>query len=333
MKPIAQLDNQHLTDPQGRKIGYLRLSLTPACPMRCSYCRPNIIDDLPDQATLNVDQIETLVRHLVEHWGLHKVRLTGGEPTVRRDRLQIIERLSCIEGLTDLAMTTNGLTLARDAQALQDVGLKLINISLDSLRTDTFENMTGIKGLPRVIQGIHAAMESGLTPIKINTVVLAGDNADQLPELVQFAAERDLEIRFIELMPMGPLANQWVDRYVPESQMRATLSPVISHWQPLEQGHDSARRFRVSLRNGQHATIGFITPMSCNFCDACNRLRLTASGDIYPCLMDQPRGNIMSAFTEQFDAKHFDTLLQQSLKDKAEEHPINGFTTMTILGG
>jgi cyclic pyranopterin phosphate synthase len=193
--------------------------------------------------------------------------------------------------------------------------------------------MTGVRGPDRVIEGIQAAKDAGLQPIRLNTVVLSGENEAELPDLVRFAADHKLEIRFIELMPMGPLADQWADRYVPEAAMRGQIDPIVRHWSPIEQGHGSARRFEVSLHDGRHATIGFITPMSCNFCAACNRLRLTSDGDVYPCLMDQPRGNIMSALTPRFDAQVFDQTLIDALQDKASEHPVNGFTIMTVLGG
>lgn len=322
-----------LSDRHGRQIGYLRLSLTPACPMRCTYCRPNVIKDMPGEQRMSADTIETMVRHLVTRWGLRKVRLTGGEPTVRRDLMEIIHRLSQIDGLEDLAMTTNGLTLARHAAAFRQAGLQRVNISLDSLRPDTFVRMTGVKGPQRVVAGIHAAMEAGLDPIRLNTVVLAGENEAELPELVRFAAERGLEIRFIELMPMGPLADQWAERYVPEAAMREQIDPIVKQWSAIDQGHDSARRYRLRLTDGRSVVVGFITPMSCNFCAACNRLRLTASGDVYPCLMDEPRGNIMDTLTPCFDNEQFDARLHDALQGKAPEHPVNGFTTMTVLGG
>ncbi len=322
-----------LTDLQGRSIGYLRLSLTGACSMRCTYCRPKIYADQSGDASMSPPVIEQVVRHLVNRWGLTKVRLTGGEPTLRRDLFEIIERLSAIDGLKDLAMTTNALTLARDAQSLRNAGLQRLNVSLDSLQPDVFERMTGAKGPRRVIEGIHAATEAGFPPIRLNTVVLAGENDEELPDLVRFAATLGLDIRFIELMPMGPLADQWAERYVPESVMRERLAAAIEQWQPLPQGHDAARRFRVQLDDGRWTTIGFITPMSCNFCAACNRLRLTAQGDVYPCLMDRPRGNVMPALKPHFDADRFDELLGEALKSKAAEHPVVGFATMTALGG
>lgn len=320
-------------DACGRRVGYLRLSLTPACPMRCSYCRPSIINDIPDVKHMSATHIEQVVRHLVTRWGLKKVRLTGGEPTVRKDLLEIIERVSTVQGLEDLAMTTNGLTLPKQAFALKRAGLKRLNISLDSLNPQTFERMTGVKGPERVIQGIDTAITAGLKPIRLNTVVLAGENDSQLLELIHFAADRKLTIRFIELMPMGPLADQWSHRFVDEARMKELIAPGVTSWQPLEQGHDAARCYRVSLLDGRWTTIGFITPMSCNFCAACNRVRITAAGEVYPCLMDEPRGSIAQAIYPTFDPDLFDELMLQCLRHKAPEHPVNGFTQMTILGG
>jgi cyclic pyranopterin phosphate synthase len=320
-------------DAHGRQIGYLRLSLTSACPMRCAYCRPKAITDPPGEQGMSAITIETMVRHLVAHWGLRKVRLTGGEPTMRRDLVDIIQRLSQISGLDDLAMTTNGLTLARDATTFCQAGLGRLNVSLDSLNPERFERMTGVNGRDRVVAGIHAAMKAGLQLIRLNTVVLAGENETELPDLVRFAAERSLEIRFIELMPMGPLSDQWADRYVPELAMRKWLNPIIRAWQALDQGHDSARRFIVELDDGHSAMVGFITPMSCNFCGACNRLRLTSHGDVYPCLMDEPRGNVRTALEPRFDPKQFDQFLRAALQAKSLEHPVTGFTAMTVLGG
>ncbi|MCG3138823.1 MAG: GTP 3',8-cyclase [Phycisphaerae bacterium] len=322
-----------LADRQGRTIDYLRLSLTPACPMRCLYCRPQILNDTGGLPIMSAAQIESMVRHLVQQWGIYKVRLTGGEPTTRPDLREIVERLSGISGLRDLAITTNGLTLVRDIADLARAGLQRVNISLDSLRTEVFERMTGVRGLDRVVAGIHAAMEAGLRQVRLNCVVLAGENDDELGELVQFASERGLEIRFIELMPMGPLADQWTRHYVPEKLMRSRLEQIGREWQQLPQGHDSARRYRVPLTNGRVVVIGFITPMSCDFCVSCNRLRITASGEVYPCLMDQPRGNVYSAVDPEFDGAELDRRLQQALDNKAPLHPATGFTPMTILGG
>lgn len=301
--------------------------------MRCVYCRPALLTRSSLPGRLTTDEIGSLVKHLVNEHGLTKVRLTGGDPTARPDLLDIIGRIAHINGIRDLAMTTNGLTLASHAQAYKRAGLNRVNVSLDSLDVDRFARMTGVDALPRVLDGIDAALDAGLSPVKINTVVLRNENLDDLPALVMFAASRGIEIRFIELMPMGPLADRWADRYVPAAQMRNALADITAGWQAVPQGSDSARVYDATLNDGRHARVGFITPMSCNFCSACNRLRITSDGSVYPCLMDQPRGNVADALRPRFDADRFDRLLSDALQAKAPEHPAVGVSVMTQIGG
>lgn len=301
--------------------------------MRCTYCRPTTYDNPSNELRLSPDEIESVVRHLADRHGLSKVRLTGGDPTSRPELVKIIERIASVPGIDDLAMTTNGLTLERMASRYRDAGLKRINISLDTLNTKRFEQLTGVNGLDRVLKGIDAAQRAGLTPIKINTVVVRGQNDNDLIDLVRFAACEGMEIRFIELMPMGPLADDWHTRYMPEVEIRKRLSDAMYFDAAMPQGHDAARRYRVTLDDGQCATVGFITPMSCNFCADCNRLRLAADGRIYPCLMDKPAGSLLSALRPRFDAEHIDTLLAEALTRKQPEHPAYGSAIMTTLGG
>jgi len=322
-----------MNDPDGRQIGYLRLSLTEACQMRCAYCRPGRLRPGGRSNQLTTREIESVVRHLVTQHGVHKVRLTGGDPTARPDLAEIIERIAAIDGVRDLALTTNGLVLDRYAADYRRAGLHRVNISLDSLDPDVFQQITGVDGLERVLGGIDAAVEAGLRPIRLNTVVLAGENDAELPDLVRFAAVRGLEIRFIELMPMGPLQDRWAERYVPEWQMRRRIDPVAEHWRPLLAGHSSARRYGLRMDEGQLATVGFISPMSCGFCAACNRLRLAADGTIYPCLMDRPRGSMLPALRPVFDGAFLDRLLQEALAAKAPRHPAAGMAVMAAVGG
>lgn len=322
-----------LADRFGRTVGYLRLSLTKACAMRCTYCRPAKLVHHHDDTTLSVDEIHAVVEHLASRHGLRKVRLTGGDPTSRADLVRIIERIASISGIDQLAMTTNALTLPRHAKAYAAAGLQRVNISLDSLKPHRFAAMTGVDALPRVLAGIDEAIRVGLKPIRINTVVLKNENDMELPDLVRFAAMRGLEIRFIELMPMGPLASQWQARYVPERRMRQIIEPHVQQWTALPQYADAARRYRVQLTDGGETTIGFITPMSCNFCAACNRIRLAADGTLYPCLMDAPGPSLLPAIRPCFDPDHFDDLLLQGLTGKRSEHPHDGHAVMTHIGG
>jgi len=333
LSPPALGAARELSDGLGRSVGYLRLSLTKACSMRCTYCRPERLANVRGEPTLSPGEIESLVRHLAERHGLHKVRLTGGDPTSRRELTEIIERVAGVDGMRDVAMTTNGLTLARRATEYHDAGLRRVNISLDTLHPRRFAALTGVDGLERVLRGLDAARDAGLWPIRLNSVVVRGQNEQDLPDLVRFAAANDYEARFIELMPMGPLASSWKQRYVPEADMWAILDPIIHSWDPIKQGHDAARRYRVCLDDGAEAVIGFITPMSCNFCAACNRIRIAADGRLYPCLMDEPAGSILAALRPNFDPDLLDAILADGLGQKRDEHPHDGCAVMTHIGG
>lgn len=320
-----------LQDRIGRTLQYLRLSITNDCGSRCIYCRP--AGFTVGKEHLNAEEIASLVRHLVQQHGLKKVRLTGGEPTARADLLDIVARLAAISGLEEFAMTTNGLTLAKQAKALKEAGLKRVNVSLDTLNPEKYEQMTGIDGLRRVLAGIEAALAAGLTPVKMNVVVVRGLNDFELPELLLYAQWKKLAIRFIELMPMGPLADKWQERYVSEAEMRQRLDDVVVSWVPRPDTRDPARKYYAGLTYGRGLHVGFITAMSCPFCSACNRLRIAADGSIYPCLMDKPRGSVLPALRPAFDPDALDRALGLALSHKAESHPNSGSEAMTQIGG
>jgi cyclic pyranopterin phosphate synthase len=300
--------------------------------MRCVYCRPAQLEHPRGEALLTPGEIETLVSHLATRHALRKVRLTGGDPTSRPELVEIIERVARVPGIRDVAMTTNGLTLPRHASTYAAAGLRRVNVSLDTLDAARFARLTGVDGLHHVRAGIDAALAAGLSPLRINTVVIRENLAD-LPALVGFAADRQAEIRFIELMPMGPLAATWHENYVPEAEMRRVLEPITTHRVPLEQGADSARRWRLTLDDGRQVTVGFITPMSCNFCAACNRIRVAADGELYPCLMAEPAGTLLPALRPRYDPDRLDALLVAGLTRKRTEHPHDGFVVMTHIGG
>jgi cyclic pyranopterin phosphate synthase len=322
-----------MQDGIGRTIRYLRLSLTTACQMRCLYCRPSILGLAAEEDLLSAEEIESVVAHLVSRHGVRKVRLTGGDPTARPDLVEIVARLAKVPGLADLTMTTNGWHLTSLAGPLSDAGLSRVNVSLDSLDGDQFARITGTDGLGRALAGIAAAREAGLAPIKINTVVVRGENEGQIPHLVDFAAKLPAEIRFIEMMPMGPLARQWQDRFVPAAEIRQRLEDTVAVWQATAQGADSAKSFDATLRNGLKVRIGFIAPMSCQFCSTCHRVRIDAAGEVLPCLMDRPRGSLMPAIRPVFNARRFDRLLAAAMSFKQREHPTQGVAVMTCIGG
>jgi cyclic pyranopterin phosphate synthase len=322
-----------MKDQDGRAIRYLRLSITKACGMRCLYCRPERLPRATGTPEMSAAEIETLVGRLIRRHGLRKVRLTGGEPTLRDDLPEIVARLARIEGLDDLALTTNGLTLHRQAGELARAGLKRVNVSLDSLDRQGFRHLTGVDGLPRVLEGIDAAVAAGLTPLKLNAVVIRGENDGELNALLGFAAEGGHAIRFIELMPMGPLAGRWGERYVPETEMRERLAESVERWEEQPTSASAARPYRARLRSGLEAKVGFISAMSCPFCQSCDRIRIAADGSLYPCLMGFPAANLLPALRPSFDADRFDRLLAQGLTCKASEHPALGANVMTHIGG
>ncbi len=301
--------------------------------MRCTYCRPPGFNPPRDETLLDAAELEAVVRHLADRRGLTKVRLTGGDPTARSDLVEIIERLARIPAIRDLAMTTNGLTLARSAREYRRAGLHRVNVSLDSLNPEVFARITGLNALDRVRAGIEAALEAGLRPLRLNTVVLAGRNDGELLDLVSFAASIGAEIRFIELMPMGPRAAGWTADYVSARTMKERIAPGVAHWEPLQHRRESARNYRLTLKDGRSVTVGFITPMSVPFCDSCDRLRLTADGRIFPCLMDGPRGSFLAAVRPRFDAEEFDRLLNEAWSAKPLIHPTLGSAVMTAVGG
>ncbi len=322
-----------LTDSAARSIRYLRLSLTNTCAMRCLYCRGNFEIPSRGQEKLSIETIEQLVRHLVQNHGLRKVRLTGGEPTNHKDFLQYIRRLSAIDGLEELAMTTNGLNLALLADRLAEAGLNRVNISLDSLDKERFAIITGVDGLSKIIAGIDAAIQAKLMPVKLNTVALRNQNDDELQDLVRFAAERNLIIRFIELMPMGPLADQWSERYISTDEMFARLDPIIVNDYPEPRKSAASHYHQLTLDDGKKVTVGVISAMSHPFCDQCDRIRITTDGRLYPCLMDDKQQKMLPALQPTFDADRFDALLKAGLRNKAPEHPAVGSEMMVEIGG
>jgi cyclic pyranopterin phosphate synthase len=250
-----------MQDRFGRSIRYLRLSLTSACAMRCTYCRPQGWSCPDRRAELCLEEIAVVVKHLVTHHGVRKVRLTGGEPTNRADIIETVQAVSALGALDDLAMTTNALNLERLAMPLAQAGLKRVNISLDSVDPRRFEQITGVDGFDRVKSGLAAARRSGRAPHKHHTRVVRGQNDDELGALLLFAAGHGCPIRFIELMPMGPLAAQWKQRYVAQAQMQASLRNVVRLWtvQPRDSG--SAQVYDVELADGRTAEVGFIGAM------------------------------------------------------------------------
>ncbi len=276
------MDTRPLVDGFGRIHTYLRVSVTDRCNFRCVYCMPpEGVAWMPRPDILTYEELARLVRIFVG-LGIRKVRLTGGEPTIRRDFVQLVAALGRLEGLDDLSVTTNGLRLAGMAHELATAGLRRVNVSLDTLRPDRFRAITRGGDLRRVLVGIDAALEAGLVPVKINAVVLAGVNDDEVEDLVAWAARdtQRLQLRFIEYMPFEARLH----RCVPAHRIRQRLAERMD-LEPCDRqvGDGPARTWR-DRRTGQ--VIGFISPLSASFCASCNRLRLQADGHLRTCLSD-----------------------------------------------
>ena len=271
------------TDRYHRVIDYLRVSVTDRCNLRCVYCMPaDGIETCAHEAILRFEEIARLVA-IGADLGITKVRLTGGEPLVRRGFVDLVRMIAQVPGIREISMTTNGVLLARDARDLAEAGLHRVNISLDTLDPDRFRNITRWGDLADVLRGIAAAEAAGLTPIKINCVPIHGLNESDVVDLASRSRTDGWHVRFIEVMPLGEGACWSGEGYVPSTETRALIEAALG---PLEraslEGNGPARYWRLS---GASGTLGFISPVSEHFCQTCNRLRLTSSGQLMPCLM------------------------------------------------
>ena len=271
-----------LTDPFGRDVTYLRVSVTDRCDFRCTYCMSEHMSFLPKQDLLSLEELSRLCGLFVSR-GVRKLRITGGEPLVRRDIMRLFRDLSqhlATGTLEELTLTTNGSQLARFAGELADCGVKRINVSLDTLDAAKFREITRWGDLDKVLAGIRAAQAAGLK-IKINTVALKGFNDREIPELIRWAHGEGMDITFIEVMPLGEMEIARVDQYLPISTLKAGL---MDHFTFEESSHRTGGPARYATVKETGGLVGFITPLTHNFCESCNRVRLTCTGTLYMCL-------------------------------------------------
>ncbi len=305
-----------------RPIEYLRISVTDRCNLRCVYCMPPAgVPQCHHGDILRYEEIATVVRAAAE-LGIHKVRLTGGEPLARLGLASLVRELAAIPGIDDLAMTTNGTLLARHAQELRDAGLKRVNVSLDTLRPERFAAITRQGRLSDVLEGIAAAHAAGLEPVKINTVVIRGMNDDEIVNLTRQTLTAGWHVRFIEWMPVGadrPVAEPtWDAKVVTAPEMRAAIEEALGPLAPAHNdGAGPARYFRLP---GAPGTVGFITPLSEHFCDRCNRLRLTADGQLRPCLLSDLESDLRTPLRQGAGVAEIKMLLEDIIAHKPERH-------------
>ncbi len=323
-------------DTFGRRLHYLRVSLTDACNLRCVYCMPEDIVFRPPSTLLQDDEIVTLVK-VAASLGVDKVRLTGGEPTVRRGVVDLVRAIKAIPGIQRIAMTTNGIRLAEMAAPLAEAGLDQVNVSIDSLKPERFHRITRRGNLDDVWRGIEAARAAGIDPIKFNCVVTRGFNDDEVADLARLTLVHPWEIRFIELMPLGTIAGFQQDQVVPVRETRARIEAELGPLtlEPGHNGHDPAKHYRLA---GSCGRLGFISSVTEPFCSGCNRLRLTADGKLRLCLLRDDEADLMTPLRAGADFSTLRTLMAAAAYRKPwghrlEENEIAGSREMSQIGG
>jgi len=278
-----------LVDPRGRRIDYLRISITDRCNFRCIYCQSKgPFKFLPHEEILTFEEIESIVRVGVK-LGVKVVRLTGGEPLLRNGIVELVARLAKTPGLEDLSLTTNGYFLSELVKPLKEAGLKRINLSLDTLSEEKFSELTGGFSLKKVMEGLYLSLSEGFTAVKINSVIIRGFNDEECEELAKLSIELPVEVRFIEFMPVGKNSLWDESRVVPISEIKERVERLGKLWPTEKVGKGPAAVFRFEGAKGK---VGFISPLSSHFCGSCNRLRITADGRLRPCLFSDEEINL-----------------------------------------
>ena len=323
-----------LVDTFGRVHSDLRISVTDRCNFRCQYCMPDEgMTWLDRSELLSFEEIERIARVLVERYGIRSIRLTGGEPTVRARLPVLVAKLARLGA--DLAMTTNGATLALLADDLRRAGLRRINVSLDTLRRDRFIELTRRDELDRVVEGIDAAVAAGFEPVKVNNVLMRGINDDEVVDFLRFGRERGVQIRFIEFMPLDAQGQWSADRVVPAAEI---LERAAAHFEfePVTRGHEPAERFRYTDGAGE---FGVIASVSRPFCESCDRIRLTAEGQLRNCLFALGHLDLRALLRAGADDDELAAALAGEVRRKWAGHGIGQVTfvrpskSMSQLGG
>lgn len=295
-----------LIDKYGRRITYVRLSITDRCDFRCTYCMAEEMTFLPRQAVMSLEECLRVASVFVG-LGVSKLRITGGEPLVRKDAMWLIERLGALPGLDNLVLTTNGSQLDRFARPLKDAGVRRLNVSLDTLDAARFKAITRIGDLGKVLRGIEAAGEAGFRRTKLNTVMMRGVNDGEFVDLVRFAIANELDISFIEEMPLGEIHGRSTT-YISSEETCELLARHFELLPSTESSGGPARYWRIA---GSESRVGFISPHSHNFCDSCNRVRITALGELYPCLGQNDAVDLLKVLRSGAD----DETLRQAIMD------------------
>lgn len=323
-----------LADSYNRKIDYVRLSVTDKCDLRCFYCLPEGFRDFEaPEHWLTFDEIERVIR-IFGSLGVSRVRITGGEPLVRKHLPELTQRLSALDGIDDLSLSTNAVQLARYATDLKQNGISRINVSLDTLRKDRFKAITH-GSLDKVLDGLMAAKQAGFAPIKINMVVMKDVNDDEVEDVVDFCIEHGFTLRFIETMPLGDTGRKAVDHYVNLDKIRTQLSEKFKMIPGVMPGGGPARYMQVV---GTDLRVGFITPKSQHFCETCNRVRLAADGTLYLCLGQDDKLELRpmlrgGASDSELEDAILDAIARKPERHEFNEHPQHIVRFMAVTGG
>ena len=337
MDAALKTQTNKLVDKFGRQVTYVRLSVTDRCDFRCVYCMSEDMTFLPREEVLSLEEITLLSQAFVE-LGVTKIRITGGEPLVRKDVVGMLANIAKLEGLEELVITTNGSQLVKQALPLKEAGVKRINISLDSLDADKFKRVTRVGDLSVVLEGIQAAKKAGFEKIKLNAVILKNRNDDEITGLVQYAMDEGLDISFIEEMPLGLVTGRSREEaYYSSDEIKQDIEQKFELLPSTKSTGGPARYYSVA---GYNNSVGFISPHSHNFCDTCNRVRVTASGLLLLCL-GQEHSMDLKQILRQGDAS-LSTVKQaliESMEIKPKGHDFNVseqpviFRHMSVTGG
>lgn len=308
-----------LVDQFGRSIDYVRVSVTDRCDLRCSYCMPKHFRDFHEpEEWLSFGEIERVIAAFTR-MGTKRIRLTGGEPLVRKNVPELAQRLSALAGLEDLSLSTNCTRMDKHAEALKAAGISRINVSLDSLNADIFKQLTGGK-LEKVINGLMAAKAAGLSPIKINMVLMKGVNDHEVESMVEFCATHGFTLRFIETMPVGEMGRKATDKFVNLQDIKARLAKSFDLVPGVMPGGGPARYMNVM---GTDINIGFITPLSQHFCETCNRVRLSVDGTIYTCLGQEDNFELRPLLRAGISDAELEQAILTAINLKPEKHEFN----------
>ncbi len=302
-----------LFDSFGRRINYLRISVTDRCNLRCIYCMPpEGIPLIPHGEILSYEEISTIVQ-VAARLGIDKIRLTGGEPLVRAELPKLVGMLSQIEGIDEVSLTTNGTLLKKYVVELKQAGLKRVNVSLDTLKVDRFQHITRLGKLKDVLEGIEAAGDAGFNPIKINTVVMRGINDDEVLDFANMTYKKEWHVRFIELMPFADIIG-----FVPSDEIQQHIMSLgkIEPCLPIT-GNGPSVYYRLS---GAKGTIGFISPITEPFCSSCNRMRLTSYGQLCPCLLSDDGIDLKGSLRSNASMQEIKHLILKTVASKPAHH-------------